>query len=100
MDQLKKDPFFESIDWLKLARKQMKPPQKIDMLPKKNPLARKSMNRTGSQAAQQEDDEIDSMFQEGLSTDTLGAGAAFTDVDYTEDNKLYNRVKNYSFVRT
>lgn len=39
------------------------------------------------------------MFQEGLSTDTVGAGAAFTDVDYTEANKFYNRVKNYSFAR-
>ena len=60
----------------------MKPPQKIDILPKKNPLARKSVKSAGSQ----EEDELDLIFEEGLSLDTGCAGAAFTDVDYTQAN--------------
>lgn len=36
MEQLKKDPYFEGIDWEKLGKKKYKPPTKLGKIEKNN----------------------------------------------------------------
>jgi hypothetical protein len=85
MEQLKLDPFFESIDWAALSLKKVIPPKVFNKVPPKN------------QDAESGQTTLNSMFEEGL---VLGPpSCAFSDKDYEESNKSYNRVKNYSFER-
>jgi len=68
-DELKKDPFFEGIDWKKLERKEVTPP-KLDPV---------------------EDDDGDSP--------VVNSRNVFLDYDYNDKNKTSNRVKNFTFIR-
>lgn len=79
--QLMKDPFFAEIDWDKLERKELEPPQ---ILKKED----------------SEGDESDMTFD---SQDDQAGGQKrrpiLVDSDYTEKNKNVFRLKSYSFVR-
>jgi hypothetical protein len=89
MAQLKKDPYFEGIEWDKLAAKKYKPPVKLNK-PEK----------------MKKDEDLSNIFHDTVSSSTaqgqqsLKKMTVFTDSDYTESNKNYNRVRNYSFVRS
>jgi len=54
MEQLKLDPFFESIDWAALAQKKVNPPKAFDKVPRKN------------QDVESGPTTMNSMFEEGL----------------------------------
>ena len=92
MEQLQKDPFFSAIDWKKLELKQLDPPQVLN-----------GNKAAGSQAKRDMTEEDVMMFETSNQDEQRGGLLAhdlLADEDYTEDNKTYNRVKNYSFART
>ena len=96
MNQLKKDPYFEGIDWEKLAAKKYKPPMKLGKPDKsisgqKEDLASIFHDSITSSSAVQD--------AQSASQAALKKIGVFTDTDYTETNKNFNRVRNYSFVR-
>ena len=84
IEQVKKDQFFAGINWVLLAQKRYRPPTKLDKLPDKD-----------ASAGAGEDD----MFANGIAKKSGNESGAFKDKDYTETNKTYNRVRNYSFSR-
>ena len=94
-DQLMKDPFFADINWSKLERKQLTPPT--------------ILRKTQQNKAHQREEDLAMLFEHHDSSQTAaladeqrggGQKQVFQDSDYTEDNKTYNRVKNYSFSAT
>ena len=72
--ELKNHPFFKGIDWEKLKNKEINPP--INFIKQK-----------------EENEKLDSKKSK------LKKNIRFTDEDYTEENKLIKRVKNYTFIR-
>ena len=105
LDQLMKEPFFGDIDWAKLEKRQIEPPTVLST-PKKSPArgdlsykedeesmlfehAYPSQNQATEANGDAHDDE-----QRGG-----GQKLIFSDEDYTNENRTYNRVKNYSFAR-
>lgn len=81
---MKNDPFFkgpESIDWGKLARREVKPPVIL------TPGLRQKPPK----------DDLELLFENDDSAQCHGAKALFEDDDYEEHNKRFNRVKSYSF---
>lgn len=99
VDQLMKEPFFADIDWDKLEKRQVEPPLVLRK-PKK------------SDESAQRDEELAMLFEnpdpsqnqingDAHDDEQRGGGqkSIFVDDDYTEENRTYNRVKNYSFAR-
>ena len=98
-----KEPFFADIDWRKLERRELEPPV----------VLRRSRNNAEDMAlaqANQEQDELAMLFEnpdatahddDGFDDEQRGGGqrTLLSDQDYTEENRTYNRVKNYSFAR-
>ena len=82
IEQVKKDPFFSGINWELLGLKRYRPPIKLDKPPKSKI----------EEANKKELNEI-------LVSQNKEGGPIFTDIDYSESNMNYNRVRNYSFVR-
>ena len=83
---LKNDPFFkgpDSIDWGKLARREVKPP--VILTP--------SLKSTKASPK----DDLELLFENDDSSQLRGAKPLFEDEDYEEHNKRFNRVKSYSF---
>ena len=95
LEQLQKDSFFSSIDWKKLAKKEIDPP-----------VILKKGGKESKESVQTED-EISMLFEnpeprgDAHGDEQRGGGKPqiHTDEDYTEENRTYNRVKNYSFAR-
>ena len=81
IEQVKKDVFFAGIDWKILMQKRYRPPTKLGK-PIKTPTPDNS--------------DVDAMFYDKSPSKPA---PTFSDDDYREDNKNYNRVKSYSFVR-
>jgi len=75
LPELKKEPFFEEIDWEKIERKEIEPP--ID--PTDLPLESKEKM-------------VNNMEKENSNVE-------YTDNDYTESNAGVNRYPNITFVR-
>jgi serum/glucocorticoid-regulated kinase 2 len=98
MAQLMKDPFFADIDWKKLEARELAPP---------TILCRNVEHSTAKKS--NEEDDMAMLFEqpeeskEGPTDEQSGSSGAKTsllyDEDYNEDNRTYNRVKNYSFAR-
>ena len=103
-----KEPFFADINWTKLEKKQLDPPTVL--CKQKN-----SKEETGvihAAGLQSHNDEMAMLFEapeshmhedrEGFDDEQRGGGqrVLLSDQDYTEENRTYNRVKNYSFART
>ena len=96
LDQVQNDPFFADINWQKLERMQIEPPS----------ILRQGCPKSNSAQASQQEEELAMLFEshdqtQGGSNDEQRGGAkcVFMDEDYNEDNRTYNRVKNYSFAR-
>ena len=97
LESIVNDPFFAGINWKKLEKMQIEPPS---VLKEVNP------GSTASQIALQNDEELAMLFESpdqstGGNEDEQrgGSKSIFQDEDYREDNRTYNRVKNYSFAR-
>ena len=90
LDQLMKEPFFKDIDWKKLEKKELTPPM---ILKKGNFENKKNI---------QSDQETQMLFEKTLpeNENSDRQKCLLEDEDYKEENKTYNRVKNYSFSRT
>jgi len=91
MDQLQKEPFFADINWSKLEKKQLDPPL----------ILGKKKVAESEQTTKLKEEEQMLFADSGLSTDEQRGMSKelLADSDYTEENKTYNRVKNYSFAR-
>ena len=59
MDQLKKDPFFEGIDWSKLEQKKYKPPTKL--------------GKVSSNPCDERRENLDSIFHDSITSDQQDA---------------------------
>ena len=96
LNQLMKDPFFADIDWDKLEARELSPP---------TILCRNSDNTTEKKTTEEEDMQM--LFEQPEESkdspehEQSGSGktALLYDEDYTDENRTYNRVKNYSFAR-
>ena len=99
-----KEPFFADINWTKLENKMLDPPTVLRK-------SRTSAEELALAQANQEQDELAMLFEhpdnvpdedeEGFDDEQRGGGqrTLLSDQDYTEENRTYNRVKNYSFAR-
>lgn len=79
ISEIKSHQFFRQTNWAKLAKKQEVPPQKLQ--------------RIEDEESDFSDEEAAMIFKE--EEEKLGV----EDVDYTEENKNLNRLKNVSFVK-
>ena len=82
IEQVKRDVFFQGIDWKVLHQKRYRPPTKLGKPVK----------------AEQVQDDVDGIFADKANI-SKAPSTLFQDTDYTSENKNYNRVKNYSFAR-
>ena len=99
-----KEPFFADINWTKLENKMLDPPIVLRK-------SRTSAEELALAQANQEQDELAMLFEhpdnaqddddDGFDDEQRGGGqrTLLSDQDYTEENRTYNRVKNYSFAR-
>lgn len=78
-DEIKNHEFFKSIDWEKLYNRQIKPPLNLNEY-------KNEINESSSTVKKDVDDEK--------------ADKIFRDFDYNENNFDFNRVKNFTFVRS
>lgn len=104
LDQLVNDPFFAAVDWKKLERKQLDPPC----------ILKRSTAECGADIIKSAKHEDEMLFEadHGLLSSPEnerdfddqqrggGQRVLFSDEDYKEENRTYNRVKNYSFARS
>eukprot|EP00347_Sterkiella_histriomuscorum_P006016 403354389 len=91
---IRKDPFFADVDWAKLEKKEIEPPQILKKAVKEVLEEVKEADQSQGQIKQKKKDDLEMMFENSDSK-----GVLFTDEDYEESNKKYNRVKSYSFSR-
>ena len=97
LQQIMKEPFFAEIDWDKLEKRQLEPPVV---------LKRSKGGDTQQDLIEKEQEEMAMLFEAPDHDDSIddqrggGKPCLLDDTDYTEDNRTYNRVKNYSFART
>ena len=88
--EMKKHPFFGSIDWAKLLSKEIKPPIILEM-------------EDSDGMEQTEPDNEETLFLSSF--DKLGSGEGerkkdiFKDKDYSKQNQTLNRVKQFTFIR-
>lgn len=83
IEQVKCEEFFTGINWALLGQKRYRPPMKLDKPPK-------------TKKEEETKQDINELFQAPTKEET---SPTFTDTDYNESNKNYNRVRSYSFVR-
>ena len=82
LDKVKQHPFFSSIDWGKLAKRELKPP--VD-------LAGGGIKKEESMVS--DDAEEMAFFNSAVKKEVL-----FDDQDYTEQDFLKNRLKKFTFI--
>mmetsp|Transcript_30292 Transcript_30292/g.46305 ORF Transcript_30292/g.46305 Transcript_30292/m.46305 type:complete len:145 (-) Transcript_30292:26-460(-) len=92
IDQLISDPFFEEIDWDLLLKKELSPPTVLCRSDRETSQTAKVAHGGAN--------EEDEMFFEKDDKNSNGDRPVFVDEDYNDNNRHYQRVKNYSFVRT
>lgn len=73
-NEIRRHPFFKSIDWNKLYNREIEPPVMLTM--------------------EEEGDNEEIQYLKQLEK------AKFRDVDYGKDNQTLNRVKQFSFIRS
>ena len=74
-NEIKNHPFFKGIDWEKLKNKEINPPNNF---------------------IKQKNDNEKILYDKG---NKIKKNIRFNDIDYTEENKYYKRVKNFTFIR-